>query len=95
MEGEKPQSVGCCRINAVGCQVGVIGNSFSPETLTLGRTPNVLIKPTGSFILLTSYKLSACLADHLIFKKTEKITQGMISLDFFLTQQKAFASDIT
>ena len=54
----------------------------------------MLIKPTGSFILLISYKLLICFADRFIFKKTEKIMQGRISLDFFLTQQKALSSDI-
>ena len=55
---------------------------------TLEGVPNVLVKPTGSFILLTSYKLLTCSADHLIFKTTEKIMQGRISLDFFLTHKQ-------
>ena len=55
---------------------------------TLEEVPNVLVKPTGSFILLTSYKLLTCSADRLIFKTTEKIMQGRISLDFFLTHKQ-------
>lgn len=42
---------------------------------------------TTSLVLLISDQLLACFANHLIFK-TEKITQGLTSLDFFLIQQR-------
>lgn len=51
-------------------------------------------KTQGSFILLTSDKLLTYFADHLIFKNTEKIMQGVIPLDFSLTNKEALASDI-
>lgn len=44
------------------CQAEVIDidGAFSPETITLEWMPNVLIKPAGSFILLTSDTLLTC-----------------------------------
>lgn len=32
------------------CQAEVIDDAFSPETITLEWMPNVLEKPTGSFL---------------------------------------------
>lgn len=60
---------------------------LSPQRLFLEWMPNVLIKPTESFFLLTSDELLPCFAEHLIFKKAEKIMQGMIS-GFLSNQQK-------
>lgn len=64
------------------------GSCFLPRDCKSRAAAEGTDGSTTSLVLLISDQVLACFANHLIFK-TEKITQGLTSLEFFLIQQRS------